>query len=126
MPRITISPILIIGIICLLVVIPLASGAAKNAIEMHSLRARATGLQVEIEALQARNGELKRTMEYLKSETYIEQAARQELGFIKPTETAIIVVAAEAPKQQTTSHVVSRPLEHSNPQRWLDFFFTTR
>ena len=126
MPRLTISPTLIIAIICLLVVVPLASGAAKNAIEMHSLRARATGLQVEIEALQARNGELKRTMEYLKTDTYIEQAARQELGYIKPTETAIIVVSAQAPKVQMTTAVTTRPLEQSNPQRWVDFFFTTR
>lgn len=55
-------------------------------------------VEKEIAATMARSEELKREITYLKSDAYIEQVAREQLGLVKPGE--IVFMAAPAPMSQ--------------------------
>lgn len=59
------------------------------------LRAKLDRVNKEIAATQQRTEELRREIEYLKSDAYIEKVAREELGLVKPGE--IIFMPAAKP-----------------------------
>ncbi|MCS6803329.1 MAG: septum formation initiator family protein [Chloroflexota bacterium] len=116
--------------VVLILTLPLVTyfgyGAARKAMEIHELRGRAERLRLEIEQLQARHLELTRQREYLKTEQFVERVAREELGFIKPTEIPIVVVV-KPDAAATSRQAAPLPLDQrSNPQRWWDAFFASR
>ncbi|MDK2784642.1 MAG: hypothetical protein PWQ41_295 [Bacillota bacterium] len=59
------------------------------------LRAKLERVNKEIAATQQRTEELRREIEYLKSDAYVEKVAREELGLVKPGE--IIFMPAVKP-----------------------------
>ncbi|MDI3538268.1 MAG: hypothetical protein PWP12_638 [Bacillota bacterium] len=59
------------------------------------LRAKLDRVNKEIVATQQRTEELRREIEYLKSDAYVEKVAREELGLVKPGE--IIFMPAAKP-----------------------------
>ncbi|GIW07124.1 MAG: hypothetical protein KatS3mg060_1929 [Dehalococcoidia bacterium] len=101
-------------------------GAARKAMEIHELRGRAERLRVEIDQLQARHLELTRQRDYLKTEQYVERVAREELGFVKPTEIPIVVVVKPDAVSTPRTAAAPPPDQRSNPQRWWDAFFGGR
>ena len=92
MLRLPVTPTQLILVLTLPLVVYFGYGASRKAMEIHELRGRAERLRLEIDRLQARNGELERQKVYFGSDQYIEKAAREQLGFIKPTEVPIVVV----------------------------------
>jgi len=68
---------------------------AGNAIKGRQLSLQEEALNSEIRAQQERYQELQALEQYLKSDEYIEQVAREQLGLVKPGETAIIAIPTE-------------------------------
>ncbi|MCL6647259.1 MAG: septum formation initiator family protein [Chloroflexi bacterium] len=108
------------------VLVVFGDSAARKAMEIHELRARAEHLRREIEQLQVRHQELLRQRDYLASDQYLEKVAREELGLIKPTERAVIVVVRGDAPSESPALPLPPTDQRSNPQRWWDFFFASR
>lgn len=68
---------------------------AGNAIKGRQLSLQEEALNSEIRAQQERYQELQALEQYLKSDEYVEQVARQQLGLVKPGETAIIAIPTQ-------------------------------
>jgi cell division protein FtsL len=77
-----------------LVVYFLASGAA-NIVRSRQLNEQEGQLQAEIDDLETRYNRLVALEQYLDSDEYIEAIAREQLGLVRPGETAFIAIPAE-------------------------------
>lgn len=77
-------------------------------------------LQAEYDALVARNDAMQERIDYLKTDEGIEDAARQQLGWVKEGETAVVVKGlsenAEAEGSSVNIQVVSGSVPA--PQTW--------
>lgn len=101
--------------------------AAKHAMYRNTQEGRAAALQGEITLLRQRQTELHGRIAYLRSDAYIESAAREQLGLIKPGETAVIVVVEE--RQEPAARTVApapSTRDLSYPDRWRDALFGQR
>jgi cell division protein DivIC len=78
----------------LLVVYFLASGAF-NLVRSHQLSGEEARLQSEIDDLESRYERLRALEDYLNSDEYIEAVAREQLGLVKPGETAFIAIPTQ-------------------------------
>ena len=74
-----------------MVVYFLASGAT-NLVRSHQLTQEESSLQAEIDDLEARYERLSALEAYLQSDEYIEAIAREQLGLVRPGETAFIAI----------------------------------
>ncbi len=77
-----------------MVVYFLASGAT-NLVRSQQLTQQESSLQSEIEALELRYERLVALEEYLDSDEYVEAIAREQLGLVKPGETAFIAIPTQ-------------------------------
>lgn len=59
-------------------------------IELYTVRHEAQKVRDQIENLQRKNVELKKKVEYLESDTYIERMAREKLSLVRPGEKIIL------------------------------------
>jgi cell division protein FtsB len=67
--------------------------AALTAIRSHQLGEQEAQLRAEIEVLQSRYERLQALRQYLDSDEYIEAVAREQLGLVRPDETAFVVIS---------------------------------
>lgn len=86
--------------IAALLALPLALyvlyAAGQKAVEGYHLSQRADGLRLEIQQLQQQNLRQQRELENQRSDVYVEQVAREQLGLVKPGDKAIVIVAPTA------------------------------
>lgn len=59
-------------------------------IEMYKVRAEINKIRSQMNDLQAKNAELRKQVEQLSSNAYIEREAREKLGLVKPGEKIIL------------------------------------
>lgn len=52
-------------------------------------------IEEEISRAEARNEALREELSYLQSDAYVERVAREELGLVRPGETAVIIASPE-------------------------------
>lgn len=83
-----------IGVAALIVVYFLFTFAG-NAIKGRQLNLQEDALNAEIRVQQEKYQELQALEQYLKSDEYVEQVAREQLGLVNPGETAIIAIPTE-------------------------------
>ena len=72
----------------------LVSGAVSG-IRHHQLNRQESGLRAEIQEMETRYERLQALEDYLSSDEYIEAVAREQLGLVKPGETAIIAISTQ-------------------------------
>ena len=77
-----------------MVVYFLASGAT-NLVRSLQLTQEESNLEAEIDDLEARYERLVALEAYLESDEYIEAIAREQLGLVKPGETAFIAISTQ-------------------------------
>lgn len=66
-----------------------------NAIRGHQLNTQEAQLNAEIRAQQEKYQQLQALEQYLQSDEYIEEVAREQLGLVKPGETGIVAVPTQ-------------------------------
>ncbi|HUF54731.1 MAG TPA: septum formation initiator family protein [Dehalococcoidia bacterium] len=93
LPRLSASQI-VLAAAAVMVVYFLASGAF-NVVRSQQLNSQENRLQAEITDLQTRYERLTALEQYLNSDEYIEIVAREQLGLVKPGETAFLVVPTQ-------------------------------
>jgi cell division protein FtsB len=93
LPRLT--PARIIFSFTALVVVYFLFAFAFNAIRGHQLSAQEDRLQAEIADLQSRHDRLVALEQYLKSDEYIEEVAREQLGYVKQGEIGFIAISSQ-------------------------------
>jgi cell division protein DivIC len=69
--------------------------AALGAVRSYQLHQREDRLRTEITELQARYERLDALKAYLNSDEFIESAAREQLGLVRPGETGFITIASQ-------------------------------
>lgn len=77
-----------------MVVYFLATGAA-NFVRSHQLSQEESSLQSQIGEFESRYERLVALEQYLESDEYIEAIAREQLGLVKPGETAFIAIPTQ-------------------------------
>lgn len=94
------------------------------ALEEYGQRQEEARLNAEIAQLKQRYQELERQEEYLKSDEYIEETAREELGLIKEGEKAVLVLPAPpTPTPVVTPTPVAKDASESPWSGWLRSLF---
>ena len=85
----------------------------------HAVRER-DQLQAELEAVTARNDTLESSVAYLNSEAGVEQAAREELGWVRPGEYSVYVQGLEGLEGESSSSTAGNipPGSVEAPQTW--------
>lgn len=61
-------------------------------VEMYNVQGELNNIKTQMQELQAKNAELRRQVEQLSSDAYIEREAREKLGLVKPGEKIILEV----------------------------------
>ncbi len=93
LPRFSGTRLILLAASCMVVYF-LASGAV-NLVRSHQLTQEESSLQSEIDDLESRYDRLLALEEYLESDEYIEAIAREQLGLVKPGETAFIAIPTQ-------------------------------
>lgn len=93
LPRFSATRLIFLGAACMVVYF-LASGAA-NLVRSHQLTQEESSLQSEIDGLESRYERLLALEQYMESDEYIEAIAREQLGLVKPGETAFIAIPTQ-------------------------------
>lgn len=105
-----------------------AYNMAQTTVEILKSSKRLDTLQSEVQGLQTQKDELEQSIDYKKSQDYIEERARNALNLVKPGEK--VYVATSQPKHATTTETINQPAPESkkqepnnNLQQWLNFLF---
>jgi cell division protein FtsB len=87
----------------LLIGLYFASTAVQGAIRNERLEHTREQAKREVSALHEKKAYLEAIVEYAGSDEYVEDAARRELGFIRPGETAFVLIGPGLPEKETQS-----------------------
>jgi cell division protein DivIC len=85
--------------------------AVLGAVRSYQLQQREERLQTEIAELQSRYERLDALKAYLNSDEFIESAAREQLGLVRPGETGFITISSQP---------APTPAPHEPPELWWD------
>lgn len=89
----------------------------------YQLNQRAGSLQRDIQGLRDDNEQLESQIRALLTEDAVEKLAREELGWTKPGETAVIIVPSNPDAKATAGLPVSKSAPDTpNWRRWWDLF----
>jgi cell division protein FtsB len=94
-------------------------GLAKGTIKNHKVNSEISELQKDITQLETQNQEFVQLIEYLKTDSFIEQEAKLKLGYKKTGENLVII-----PQEEVNEEVaVNNYQTMSNPAKWWIYFF---
>ncbi len=95
------------------------------------MREEARAIQQRIEQLKQQNHRLSNELDYLHSDQYIEKAAREHLGLVRPGDVAVIIASPNdnkdqmpvpAPTPTPSPTPVPQRQDVPNWQKWLSLF----
>lgn len=92
MRRFSTSPARVVFFFCAMLGVYFASTAVQGAIRNERLDDARMQAEREVLELRAEKAYLEAISSYVSSDEYVEQAARRQLGFVRPGETAFVVV----------------------------------
>lgn len=105
-------------ILAVIIGLMLAYNSAKRIASYRGTSQKVADVQAKLEQLKRENEQLKRDLDYKKSEKFQEGEIRNKLGLAKPGEEVFVV-----PKDvDRESSIVNRD-ERSNFEKWKDFLF---
>jgi len=123
--RVTIT---VIGLVILIFIsLPLAGNISKQ----YKINQEIGELETEISRLQSKNTELKKLMDYLESDDFVEEQARLNLSYKKADESVVVVKPNEEGTSQLAGSAGDGRVAGSNPARpgknnavnWWHYFF---
>ncbi len=103
-------------IVFIIVLFALAKGTVKN----HQVKGEISDLQADINRYETENQEFIQLVEYLQTDTYIEQEAKLTMGYKKEGEYLVIIPQAEF---NSDDQDVEVQIDKSNPAKWWAYFF---
>lgn len=108
----------------------LAVVLTKEAWRSYQVSSDVAQLEAEIGALEQKNVDLADFVDYLGSDAYQEQAAKERLGLKKPGEKVValpdISVADESGDPLAQSIAEEKEDTRSNPRKWWDYYFAQK
>ena len=106
-------------ILFLVVLFGLAKGTVKN----YQVDSEIVELQKDISQLEKQNQEFKQLVNYLETDSFVEQEAKLKMGYKKPGENLVII-----PQEETTEQniIFNEYQQLSNPAKWWAYFFLNR
>lgn len=120
----------------LLISVYFAAQLSKTAVQNARLEARQRSAEATVQSLKAANQSLKDDLSYYNSDQYVEYAARNELGLMKPGDHVLRVIAndqagtpqAVAAAPAATPVAAPKPTATPAPavpnwQKWRQLFF---
>ena len=120
----------IVAVVVVTIALFLAVDFGRRAIDSYRLSRAVAALEEEVAAMRAKNETLKERLEYVSTDAYIEETAREKLRWVEPGDTAVILLSSEDKEPPVTSPVPSHGIlqgeevmEKPNWQRWLDLLF---
>jgi cell division protein FtsB len=92
-----------VAIVTFTLVAVLCVDFGRKALDNYNNQRQVEWLRQQVKAEQDTNQELQATLEYVESDAYVEEAARESLGLVKPGEVPVVVVhQAESPVSTTS------------------------
>jgi len=79
--------------------------------------------QQQLQHMQEHHDTLTKLAAHYKDPFVIENEARQQLGYIRPGEHAVVIIGANGQAQSTSSHTATTPTQQGYWQEWWDAFF---
>jgi len=107
------------GLVCMAFLL----GSLAQAWSNSQLMQRVEKEQQQTQQLQAYHDRLEQQVNNYQDPFVIENEARQELGYIRPGEHPLVIVASNEQGQQSNSHPASQPATQNFWQAWWDVFF---
>jgi cell division protein FtsB len=102
----------------------------KTTLDILQSGKRLENLKGEVSQLENKKGELEATLDYKKSDDYIEERARNALNLVKQNEKVYVapnILGKTTDKSTNNEGSVSKNSNNnivkSNPERWLELFF---
>lgn len=83
-------------------------------------------MKADVATLENKKTSLENSINYKKSDEYVEEQARNELNLIKPNEKVFIapkVLGEKGERTEEPSEKVTATTEDSNPKLWFELFF---
>lgn len=107
-------------IFCFVIFLAVLFYLAEGTIKSNRVNSEINDLQGEIGHLEKQNQDLSQLIDYLKSDTFIEQEAKLKMGLKKPGENLVVMPQNENPEAQNTSLLEANK---TNPSKWWSYFF---
>ncbi len=110
-------------LIAALAILGIGFGITKGLLRRAELQKEITKLEDDINALESKNNDLNKLIDYLSTEEFKDREARLRLGLQKPGET-VVVIPNLTDTTDTSTPNPNQPSEpENNWQRWLNYFF---
>jgi cell division protein FtsB len=95
-------------------------GLAKGTVKNHLVNNEMSDLEKDIIQLEKENQEFAQLINYLKTDSFIEQEAKLKLGYKKEGENLIIIPNGEFNPEEVNNETKDKT---SNPSKWWAYFF---
>lgn len=120
----------IVAVVVATIALFLAADFGRRALDAYRLSRVVSALEEDVAAMRAENEALKERLEYVNTDAYIEEAAREKLQWAKPGDTVVRTLFSEDKEAPATTPAPSQGslqgeegMEKPNWQRWLDLLF---
>jgi len=107
-------------IFCVALFLAILFGLANGTIKNYKVDTEIQDLQTEIKSLEGQNQDFSQLINYLKSESFIEQEAKLKLGLKKPGENMVVIPQTET---NSDSNGEEKNEQLTNPAKWWFYFF---
>ncbi len=107
-------------VFCVFLLLAILVGLAKGTVKNYRMNTEVQDLQNEINRLARQNQEFGQLIDYLKSESFIEQEGKLKLGLKKPGEQLVVI-----PQDKIILNTDQDKGNQagSNPVKWWSYFF---
>lgn len=97
----------------------LVFSSTRRILDLRTTSQKVDELSQYLEDLKSQNEQLRRELEYKKSERFLEEEIRNKLGLVKPGEEVVLLPLEEAQNQETRI----KKKEEQNYIKWWKLFF---
>ena len=87
---------------------------------LHTMHENMNSLQNQVKELNSRNATLRDQIKQIKSDSYIEQVAREQLGLVKPGETLVVPAQSQQVQQGNNQAGAVKPQGNSQSNQKVD------